>query len=354
MNLYKRSDRGDANWHVRFECKGKGYYWSTKTPDKALAAKRARHYRELVKAQAFHLVDSMKSKAGFPTYKEVFAEYLTLPSPGKATKKRNIGAMKAILKASGLSPNARLDTLRKALVLRWQGRGGVSPATSNSTLRKAKSLFSRRALWAYTIGVSAQVVEEFMQAPFLREVSRAPELPTPEAMDAAHRMLPGTRYWRAFLAGAYVGMRASEAAAFRKDWIEREACKVWIGGRPGFTTKSRDWRVVRVQPQILDEFLAAEGDYVVGKSPKFLMHREMSPVLRGMGFPSANPFHSLRRWFGSQIAERQGLWKAKDALGHANQSTTEASYARPMNAAEPVPMMGMPVPMMGMPVPTAG
>lgn len=338
MKLIKRSTDKLAPYYARFEVRGKAYWWSTKTEDKKLAESRAKAYRNAVVAGQFNLADSMKARQGGATFGEVLKEYLAFASPEETTRKTNAAALRLVLAASGFSETTTVDRTTAQLALKWQQVGrarGTSVFTINSRLRQARSVFSSQALASYTseLALPREAIRSFFDISPLKEPERRPELPVDAADKKAAATLPtvNPRAFRAYLLARYAGMRASEIKAANKNWFAGDI--LHIGGIPDeFVTKSRKWRAVRLPQPVIDTLLASDKDSLVGKCPKQLVDHTLPALLQSYGFPKKKPLHSLRRLFGSIVYTTQGPRQARDALGHANQATTDKHYARSLDA----------------------
>ena len=343
--LFKRSTAPGAPWCIRFMHMRKLYQWSTKTTDKDLAKIRARTYWEAVKAENFPVADLMKSGVHGPTFEKLFEQYMTMPTPPDRTKAANIRAMKAVLAGSGLTPVdpiARLDVQRALTFQRaYMADRKDAPAaivTCNAKLRKAKSLFGRRAMVCYTIDLPDRAIASFKSVPMLKEPEPRRELPTQEAQDRAMAALPAyPTAFRAYLLARYGGLRAAEIKAARRDWVEGNV--LYVGGKPSeFVTKSRKWRAVRLPEEVV-AILSAHDDPVslVGPMANNVVNKVLPGLLIGLGFPAHKPLHSCRRMFGSILYDTQSPQAAKNALGHQNIATTERSYVRSSLVPAPVP-----------------
>jgi len=349
MKLFKR--KFDANgvedraapYYVRFMVKGRVHLWSTKSNDAEYARKRAKQYRNAIIAEQYHLVDSMKSRSMVLTFEELFKQYEELPiSVNRATRKKNIAGMKLLLDSAGLSEGDSVDRLAANIVIRFQQdgiRNNVPPSTLNSRLRAAKSLFSARALMGYDPQLPLKYVDDFKRVPSLREPENLIQLPPPEAIELAHKQLPAyPDVYRCFLMAGYLGMRAGELAAARWDWIADGVIRI---GSEEFKTKSGRWRAVAIDPSILkllEECGPKDPVYIAGPHPKKTATRRLSTMLRALGFDSRNPTHSLRRWAGSVVAQSQGIYAARNLLGHSTVKVTEHSYARMINLPAAIPL----------------
>jgi integrase len=344
--LLKRSESPGSPYYARFKVRKKAYLWSTKTNELHLARKRAKAYRDAIVAEQFGLADRMKATNGVATFGQLITAYLKLPTPAKRTRGMNVGAMRAIMGANGLTDSDTVDRMDAQCVARFQQRSLAATAnkasatvTCNSRVRCARSLFSKRALACYdpALNLPDEAVRSFFKVPFLREAESRPELPSAQADAKAHQELPGSpEHYRAFLLARYAGLRAGEIKAARRDWLDgRRLC---IGGKAEeFSTKSRKWRVVEL-PENVAELLKLSDDpvFLVGPNRVTVVDRQLPDMLRELGMPKAKPLHSLRRLFGSIVYNTQSPRLDRDALGHRDLSTTEAAYCRSVDIAAPV------------------
>lgn len=341
MNLFKRKDTRECAYSLKFECRGKQYLWSTRTNDYSLAMKRAKLYRDRVMEGAFHMADAMKARGGAPTMEGLFTEYMKLSRPNDATKTRNVLSMKQVLGVAGLDYTARIDQLSKDTALAWLRVAGQSDLSKNSALRKARSLFSRDALEAYPIKVPMQLIAGFMKARYLKVAEGVIDVPETELIMSALSQLPHGPERNAFLLGIGCGLRSGEMQAARWDWIVGNS--LFVGGKPAeFTAKSGKYRVVSIGDDVIRQLWRAENSpYICGEQASVAIIRHLPTMLHGYGFTQRTPVHSLRRWYGSEVAQGKGLWEASKALGHASYKTTERSYARILR---PVGGIALPIP----------
>lgn len=338
---FKRSSNPGSPYYVSFMVDRRAYQWSTKTDDLALAKKRAKVYRDAIVEKAFSLVSAMKQGGDAPTIGDLIAAYEQLPSPNKATRTRNIGAMRIVMAPSGLTDRDRVTKLDGAVIERFQNHclkerpGDMSAVvTCNSKVRCARSLLAKRALQYYyntPNRVPAEVVREFFRIAMLKEPEQRPVLPTEAADAKAHTDLPAApRAYRCFLLGRYAGLRAGEIKAARRDWLE--GTKLYVGGKE-FVAKSRKWRVVDLPQQVVDVLLLSDDPvYLAGVDRVEFVDRTMPGILRDMGFPADKPLHSLRKLAGSLVYNTAGPRQARDFLGHSAQATTDRFYARSLEA----------------------
>jgi len=346
LKIFKRIPQGHpahaaAPYYVRFMVRGHRHLWCTKTPEASLARKRAKEHRDAVVARNYHLVDQMKARVTGPRIEELFKEYLALPRPSEKTRKANIHAMEAVLKVSGMSKEDALSRVNGAVFVAYQNAMPTgNPITTNSVVRGARSLFSRRTrkyLKTQGMELDRDQVQDIMEVPLLEEPEKRPMIPSHDADAKALAELKGA-HRRAYLLARYAGLRSKEIVAARRDWIE--GTTLYVGGRE-FVAKSRKWRQVALPAPVVAELLAG-GDlvYLAGPNAAEVAKRDMPALLKHLGFPADKPLHSVRRLFGSIVYTEQGPRQARDALGHSTQAVTDKHYARSLDVPKPVPFAG--------------
>lgn len=351
MTPYKRNpENPNCPFTVRFACKGRNYVWSTKTTDLALAKKRAKEYRDAVVGEQFNLVSSMKAVSNAPSFEQLFKTYDGLPTPDPLTRKRNIASMRAILKANRMTDRSRLDELGKQVALKYQQhclatRPGSSSAvvSANSGLRRAKSLFSRRALDSYdgVLMMPMEAVRAFMSVGFLKEYAPEKELPSEAALAAAVEAIKDKPYHRiVWCLARYGGLRASEIVAARRDWLQGNT--LLIGQNPDqYKTKGRKARRVALPAEVVEVLNQSEDPvFLAGPDRHVIVGREMAAILRQAGITADKPLHSLRRLYGSIVFSTQGPAAAQDQLGHSSILVTQKHYAHLLTPPAPVAFAG--------------
>jgi integrase len=360
-------------YYTRFAVRGKRYLYCTKTDEKRIAQMRAKQYRDAVVAEQYGLVDGMKSGGQCPTAGEVMAAFDALPLPiAPGTRRRAKTAFLRILKADGLGLNDRLDRMGRATVLKYQTKqlglcmgilgdsdsqkthrteAGVSSSaivSVNSTIRQARTLFTRRAMAFYPddLGLPRHKITEFMGVPLMPAKNHGIRpLPDPAAMARAEDPLTGLPQhkaeWCGYLLAKYGGMRPKEIMGAQWSWLRDGT--IAVGGWDGVAgTKTGRFRFVRLSPDVVAMLTAAKTDdtCIVGQHPGAVMRRSLVTMLRAYGFTMGDPIYSLRRWHASWRYENQGSPSARDALGHTTESTTMRHYARMLNAPAAIPFNG--------------
>jgi integrase len=340
----------DANYYVQFQVAGKAYLFCTKISDNAVVAvKRGKAYRDAIVAKAYGLADGMKQGGGAPLIEDLIAAYLALPAPPEPTRKANANALLAVLKVSGLNGKDRVARIDRSVIANYQTHcmkqrpGDMSAVvTTNSICRKARSVFSKRAL-NYYHGTANQVPDEVARAifsvPLLRETTGDIELPSDEAQAKAAAELTGA-YRRVWILARFAGLRAGEIREARRSWLDGNI--LTVAPNPNeYAAKGKRSRKIALPQEAVDELLASDDmTYLVGPNRCQIVRREMPAMLIKLGFPKKSPLHSLRRLFGSVVYTTQGGRQAKDALGHSSLATTEKFYAKSMAAAAPVQWAG--------------
>ena len=160
--LFKQKTKAgfSPNWSVRFtDQTGKRRTLSLRTPDKALAEKRAKKAIEADLSGKTHILDEARGKASTSTVGELIDAYLPakLGKPNQATRRENQAHLLLMLTECGhKNPRkVRLSELDDKLVKQFF-RNRLAPhdeasvdfdkvrTTANSVYRKAKSIFSAR------------------------------------------------------------------------------------------------------------------------------------------------------------------------------------------------------------------
>jgi integrase len=152
--------------------------------------------------------------------------------------------------------------------------------------------------------------------------------------------------FKMFVLAVMAGLRKNEIDKLEWSRFNWAAGMINIGPTEFFQTKSDDsTRSVWIPPQMLEFFrrcrARATGRFVIESTVrpivgKYYSHYRCQAIfnkliawLRAKGVDGEKPLHVLRKEFGSLIAQRFGLFAAKEALGHADISTTASHYIEP-------------------------
>lgn len=364
MEIKQRYGPG-SNYYARFMVRNRRIVWCTRTPDKQLARARAKEYREKIVAKEYHLVDLMKSANGMPTIKQVTDEYLALPVGGAlSSRNANIAALRLVMKAGGVGNDDGIYRIDGSLALGWQthclgsrqdgsNRSHSVLVTCNSRLRKAKAVFSRRAMQFYAVKfkMPLEQIKGFLAVPFLAQGEAQRAVPSDEAMAKAEALLfDGTHNAElcAYLLAKYGGLRPIEIINAKWSWIKEGA--VYVGGTEGAaTTKNKRFRIVSLDPAVIAVLESAKthDSAVAGARAEYTVRRVLPGLLLNCGFPSPDPIVSLRRWNASWRYENQSPSAARDALGHSTESVTMRHYARRLSLPAAVPFRAAAAPAAG-------
>lgn len=354
------------------------------------------------RADALESVRALLKGAPAETLRQVAA--LLRPAPG-LTLGEFLPIYQAAATAARVSPNTVADNLRAAhqfaallgssvaelrlgdltaaTVFRWKqavstraeaaatdAQTASAYRSANSTLRKLKSLFTNELAEAYRFGhgltLPANLVE-FRAAPGFSDVAKTDyRIPSDTLLAATFASLSAGGEGRGEVASPNpqsairipkscqvaiwlalgFGLRKSEAAAVRGDWI------VLLDGVPHLelrrvadpkkhlaelpTTKNGTvCPRIRVTngawEHLAPAFAAAGNDYVIPGSPTYRcesVFREIADWMRTLGWNTQKAYHEWRAYAGCQVAMRDGLLTASQWLRHSSITVTEAAYGR--------------------------
>lgn len=183
----------------------------------------------------------------------------------------------------------------------------------------------------------------------LEEKPGRPEWYDKKTIDEYERVARSNLFYRNDLAditvfGAYVGARQGEILNIKACDIDLDSYEgrgsIYIGGRPGFSTKNGDWREVPMHPRvrpIIKRRLenAKQHTRIFGDewSNKDVLLRNFKKVLSFMEQPPQMNFHHLRHSFGVWHAEAgTPIRTLMELMGHKTIDTT-IMYAKVSNRA---------------------
>lgn len=211
--------------------------------------------------------------------------------------------------------------------------------TCDMNLRSAKCLFSREAMKVYKrsetlllpdmtdfLSVSLYNAKKFFVLPEVGVIKKiftaAPEL---RASDL--------NAYRAFLVCVQAGMRKTEAASFRMDWLRDEDTPVILIHEDGkFKPKHGHGRKVLLDPWVAAEIRALAGDrkYLLDGSDTERtedVFDRLNAWLRKQGVDATKPTHELRKLWFSQKVKRESVLAAAQQGGHRDVKMTQSFYA---------------------------
>ena len=251
---------------------------------------------------------------------EVNQIYLAQSGIKLETKQRNITVLYMILKESGtINPEtAPVLALTRTMLEKWKqyrSSKGYSPRGTNSFMRQAKSIFSQDMTVLY--GTLPEQLQEFLKTPYFKTNARDRFYPPSAALiqtmkEESTDLLEDDRL--TFLLGICAGLRKSEIAAARWDWVQEDCIQVMNSN--GFSTKSGEDRSIPLDRSLKRALQQASraGDYILTE-PIHGVYLRLKKWLRSLGW-TEKPLHGLRVYFGSVVARDHGLFQAQSWLGH--------------------------------------
>ena len=129
----------------------------------------------------------------------------------------------------------------------------------------------------------------------------------------------------AIIFSAYEGVRQGEFLKLKSEDIDQNLNVIWVGGKPGRITKSRNVRTVpihkKVQP-ILERRLS--NNYLFGDDwkNKDQLYRAFKKVRKVAGLSDEYVWHCLRHSYATWMGEIAHPRQIMDLMGHANIDTT--------------------------------
>src|SRR5262249_13942831 len=160
--------------------------------------------------------------------------------------------------------------------------------------------------------------------------------------------------FKIFILAVMAGMRRNEIDKALWSWVDWGAGCIRITPTKDFRTKSDDAvRSVWLPPEVLEILRGyrarATGVFILeskvkARPEKLYDHyragtqfEKLIGWLRSKGVNGKKPVHTLRKEFGSLIAQKFGIYAAKEVLGHADIATTASHYLE----AKERPMIGL-------------
>lgn len=253
-----------------------------------------------------------------------------------------------------------LASITPAAVQSWKGgfiaKAGNDPqaitrakVTANSLMRKAKSLFSEKVLEFVRPRLELPDPLPFAKVEFfkkLRSHSRyQSNIDAGAILRAASVELVGPRVdeFKVIVLALCCGLRKNEIDKLTWPQVDLANHRIQIRTTAFFKAKSEDSNAdVDVEPEIaalLREWKAASTtEFVVASHRRAIMGAKFSqyrctPVfdavgawLKTKGVDDQKPLHTLRKEFGSIVADQHGIYAASRALRHADVQVTALHY----------------------------
>jgi integrase len=361
-------------WYVTARVNGKRISQSTGEMEAGLARQRAAAILRAARDGRWAALEETKARRQGMTLGEAIEayqhraaeEYVRNGRPRPETVTNYVSALRLVVRDAGEpDPDAvSLANVNGQLAKRYAaavvGRGADNQdrarRTAASTLRNARAVFAR---WPESgIETVDKAVKEFcsvaaVDAPAVKY--RLPAADLVERTKAAGRALAdtGSDLYPAWLACYWLGLRASEAASARWDWIReidrdgRRAAYLDVIRRDDYRTKGTE-RSVPLAPSVraaLEATRRADSEYLLpGNSPTErldLVRRKLAAWMRELGWSRADypkAAHELRKLMGSEWYTRYGVEVACKWLGHASIQTTHRYYADLTRHPDPIEM----------------
>lgn len=221
--------------------------------------------------------------------------------------------------------------------------------TINTTMRKAKSLFSAKVLRfvdaALVLPPNPFAGVSFFERAAMRYVSR---IKAPALLKAARQELGDDpaklELWKAFVLLMFAGLRKNEADKLRWDSVDFAAGVLRIEDHEHFQAKceaSKD--SVELDAEVVAMMRGwraqdARGVFVLCSDVKPLLNvlhyhyraartfDALAAWLRGQGVTAKKALHELRKEAGSLVAQHHGIYAASRFLRHADIGITSAHY----------------------------
>jgi len=380
MKLFKRSDKFESPYYCRIKCRGKTTERQLDTNVLAIAMTRAKDLKKALRGEKWEklseALDPSKAIRTICKLGDIFTAYRSVPLLEPKTTKDNIYSVGSIIKkvyGAGAEVEAMSATyLTGDLIKKYQEavvaaagddhiKRDTAMRTANSTLRQARSLFSKGRTNRFANiyeKLSMPDLNDFMQFPYLRATKKLYSAPPPGLVEktweeSAKLKITAPNLYLAFLLGACAGLRRKEIAYARRSWFSartlgngRRAVVVEVMTEADFRPKGKRKRDIPVSPFVLDEIMKLRGELL---PTDYIMPQEGTPRdgletircqktfavfnkwMTGIGWETRMKLHELRKFFGALVAEQFGIYTAKEFLGHASVTTTEDSYSTMLN-----------------------
>jgi integrase len=370
------------NWAVEIQHGRQRHRWSLETANRDVAAVRAKEMFLFIQVNGWDLASAkyrpkpVKQNKQDTTLGEFLAELRSKADIKAKTFEAYARAFRTIVAdIAGLPGGGRggsaqihriwrekvdsvkLATITPARVQDWKrrfiARAGSDPVKQrsarisfNSFVRQAKSLFAPDLVkHLQTVQLPdllpfTGIKFEPRQSTFYRSA-----LDVEKLIEAACEELAvaAPKAFKIFLLAVMVGLRRREIDLLEWTAFRWEQNTIRIEPTRYFQAKREySYADVEVDPELMELFRGyrarATGDFVIESDVKprpgaTFEHYRCTSVferliawLREKGVSGANPLHSLRKEFGSQINAKHGLYAASRALRHGNIEVTAQVY----------------------------
>ena len=353
--LYKV--RQGSNYMLRVQRHGKDLPRTTGTPIADVARKQALTLLKAMFSDTWEAQsDVLRHKAKAQSSVGDLLDLYELQAPtelgiAKVSAKRNAGQLLRIIELAKPDANARklrieeiTDDLARTYIAaaRKNGRGDSSIRSSVNQARslftpKLKHLYEKHLTVPKKIGFAISSlnlktsIEEFVPIPaeIVAKMETEAHGPLRECQPSAYR---------AYLLMSRLGLRNSEVVAVRKGWFETHngTRLLVLKDRPqeAFKLKNSLSGAIGVSDALwgqLTEGLPEQWDYLIDErtmTDRFdAAYRTLNNFIRQFLPDRKKGAYELRKWAGSIVATRSGIYAAQQFLRHRSVKTTESYYA---------------------------
>ena len=352
--LYKQ--RKGGNYMLRVQRKGKDIPRTTGTPIADIARKQAKTLLKAMFSETWEeQLDTLRHRAKAQStvgelvdlYEATATAWLGI---SKSTVSRNASQLLRMIEAAKPGVDARglrleevtTDLARLYIASQKKTR---ADASIRSSINQARSLFSPKLKHLYSKTLRLPKTFGFSLRELNLKTSTNEFVPIPEpivqAMEKEAReilRLEEPSAWRGYLGMSRLGMRNNEVVAVRSHWFEvhNGTRLLVLKDRPeeGFKLKNSLPGAIGVSEELwtqLTEGLAEGWDYLINEKTATDRHdaiyRTLTAFVRKHLPDRQKAAYELRKWSGSIVATRSGIYSAQQFLRHKSVKITETYYA---------------------------
>ncbi len=125
----------------------------------------------------------------------------------------------------------------------------------------------------------------------------------------------------AILVSAYLGCRQGELLKLKADDYDAHNNQIWIGGKPGRVTKSKNVRNIslhpRIEPIIINRLDSRDRLFGDDWNNKDQLYSAFKKVRKVAGFDEDYVWHTFRHSFGTWLGEKTHPRQIMELLGHS-------------------------------------
>lgn len=337
MNLIKRG--AGKNWTAVWMWQGKKYSRCTGVEDRRRAAYVAARFKEAQTSGRLDLLEQTKLRRTSPMISEIMAKYPGLALCRPETTRHNVTEMKRVLAMLGMPESSTVASLGADFSTKFANaakRRGLGDTGIATTLRCARSLFSKRMLACYGL----------QEPPAWLSMPNPKPTPTegfqPISRSAWVKIVRGVHkngdpdIYRAFLLMARCGMGNDEVINARGTWLVNNGIRV--ESRDGWKPKSHNRnRTIPIRARRFKRFFSefAGRDVPLVLNGRRKIYRDLTPIIRKALPGRQKAAYELRKLAGSVVATRDGIYAAAKFLGDRT-DTVERYYAALLKPLKPL------------------